>query len=71
MKKDKNQLKYMIQGIYTLVIFLSEEITLEIGKLGNHRFPEGYYTYTGSALGKGSTNLKNRLKRHSRKNKRK
>ena len=71
MKKDKNQLKYMIQGIYTLVIFLSEEITVEIGKLGNHRFLKGYYTYTGSALGKGSTNLKNRVKRHSQKNKRK
>ncbi|MEJ2241610.1 MAG: GIY-YIG nuclease family protein [Candidatus Bathyarchaeota archaeon] len=71
MKKDKNQLNFMRQGIYSLVIFLSEEITLKIGKLGFHRFPKGYYVYTGSALGKGSTNLKNRLTRHLRKNKRK
>ncbi|MEJ2272111.1 MAG: GIY-YIG nuclease family protein [Candidatus Bathyarchaeota archaeon] len=69
MKKDKSHLKFMTQGIYALVIFLSKEITLEIGKLGNHQFPRGYYIYTGSALGKGSTSLKNRLTRHLRKEK--
>ena len=61
----------MTQGTYSLIIFLSKEITSEIGKLGNHKFPSGYYIYTGSALGKGSTSLKNRLTRHLRKEKQK
>jgi len=34
------------------------------------KFPKGYYTYTGSALGKGATNLKRRVSRHLRKEKR-
>ena len=71
MKGDINQIKFMTQGIYTLLVFLSKEIILEIGKLGYHKFPKGYYTYTGSALGKGSASLKNRLSRHLRKEKQK
>ena len=31
----------------------------------------GYYTYTGSALGKGASSLKHRIARHLRKDKRK
>lgn len=34
------------------------------------KFPKGYYTYTGSALGKGATSLKRRVSRHMRKGKR-
>jgi Uri superfamily endonuclease len=71
MKKDKSHIKIMMQGIYALIIFLSKEIISEIGKLGNHKFPSGYYVYAGSALGKGSTSLKNRLTRHLRKEKQK
>jgi Uri superfamily endonuclease len=44
---------------------------LTVGKLGKQNFPRGYYTYTGSALGKGSTSLKHRIARHLRKQKRK
>lgn len=44
-------------GIYVLMLFASKEVTLTIGKLGKQRFPRGYYTYTGSALGKGATSL--------------
>ena len=69
MEKDKIHIKFLTQGIYALVIFLSKEITLKIGNFGNHNFPSGYYIYTGSALGKGSTSLKNRLTRHLRKEK--
>ena len=59
------------KGIYTLILFLSQEVSLNIGKLGKQRFPEGYYTYTGSALGKGASSLKHRIARHLRKKKRK
>lgn len=57
-------------GIYTLIIFLSREARLNVGKLGMQKFPRGYYTYTGSALGKGATSLKRRVSRHLRKGKR-
>jgi Uri superfamily endonuclease len=51
-------------GVYTLVIELTEATTLQIGRLGAQRFPEGHYTYTGSALGERSTTLRNRVQRH-------
>jgi len=57
------------KGIYTLIIRLLAGIHLKIGKLGEHRLPKGYYTYTGSALGKRASNLRNRVARHLRKNK--
>jgi Uri superfamily endonuclease len=63
--------KLSTSGIYTLILFLPKEIELNIGKLGKKRFSAGYYTYTGSALGKGATSLKNRIARHLRKEKRK
>ena len=57
-------------GIYTMLLFLSKQITVDIGKLGKQKFPMGYYTYTGSALGKGASSLKHRIARHLRKEKR-
>ena len=57
-------------GVYTLLLFLSKEVTVTIGRLGKQRFPMGYYTYTGSALGKGASSLKHRIARHLRKEKR-
>jgi len=59
------------KGVYTLILFLSKEIRLKVGKLGIRRFPRGYYTYTGSALGIGSSSLKNRVLRHLKKKKHK
>ncbi|MFQ5999534.1 MAG: DUF123 domain-containing protein [Candidatus Bathyarchaeia archaeon] len=56
-------------GIYTLIISLSREACLNVGKLGVQKFPKGYYTYTGSALGKGASNLRRRVSRHLRKEK--
>jgi len=58
------------KGIYTLIIFLSKETCLNIGKLGEQRFLEGHYTYTGSALGEGALSLKHRISRHTQKEKR-
>ena len=72
MKIDVNLISELsTSGIYTLLLFLSKQVTLDIGKLGKQRFPMGYYTYTGSALGKGASSLKHRIARHLRKEKRK
>jgi len=57
------------QGVYTLIISLSKEACLQIGKLGTQRFPRGYYTYTGSGLGTGASSLSRRVSRHLRKDK--
>ena len=56
-------------GSYTMIVFLSKEICLNVGKLGVQRFPRGYYTYTGSALGRGASTLCNRVSRHLKKEK--
>lgn len=71
MKEHINNIELSTGGVYTLLLFLSKEIILEIGKLGKQKFPKGHYTYTGSALGKGSNILNHRLSRHLRKEKRK
>jgi len=71
MKEDVNIIsEFSTTGIYTLLLFLPKQVTLTIGKLGKQRFPLGYYTYTGSALGKGASSLKHRIARHLRKEKR-
>jgi Uri superfamily endonuclease len=49
-------------GVYQLVLFLPEDITLRVGALGVFHFPAGRYVYTGSALG----GLRRRLARHLR-----
>jgi Uri superfamily endonuclease len=72
MKVDVNLVsEFSASGIYTLLLLVSEEVKLTVGKLGKQNFPRGYYTYTGSALGKGATSLKHRIARHLRKQKRK
>lgn len=55
-----------VKGTYTLIIRLSAKTSITIGKLGNYTFKEGFYTYTGSALGSGGSNLVNRLRHHLR-----
>lgn len=57
-------------GIYTLLIKLNRESTIKVGKLGVYKFPKGIYAYTGSALGRGATDLRGRLQRHCSKIKR-
>lgn len=56
-----------VRGTYTLIIFLSKEIRIDVGRLGVKSFPKGYYTYTGSALGTGASSLRHRVSRHLRK----
>ena len=60
---NKNELPNK-PGIYTLIIKLRKTKDIHIGGLGVHRFLDGIYTYTGSALGKKSMNLHNRLYYH-------
>lgn len=47
-----------------LVLHLSNEQAVVVGRLGSNVFPAGYYLYTGSALGPGG--LAGRLGRHLR-----
>ena len=56
----------MTPGIYHLLIYLSQDAAVEVGKLGKFHFPAGYYVYTGSALG----GLEARIARHRRSEKR-
>ena len=58
------------RGAYTLVIFVPSTILLKIGGLGERKVEKGYYAYTGSALGRGSSDLAGRISRHLRKRKR-
>ena len=50
-------------GIYTLVIFVAQPVRTVVGKLGYQDFHPGFYTYTGSAIGR-STRLRVRVGRH-------
>jgi len=52
-------------------LFISETTGLKIGELGYHKFPKGYYTYTGSAIGPTDQSLRLRVHRHLRKTKKK
>ena len=62
-----NSAKLPQKGVYTLIIKVAKEIRIRIGSLGLQKFREGYYAYTGSALGASATSLKNRVRRHLRK----
>lgn len=52
-------------GIYSLVIKLDKEQTIDVGRLGKQKFKKGFYIYTGSAL----NGLDARIARHKRKTK--
>ena len=48
------------KGAYCLCIKIREDITVEVGALGNITFPKGEYVYVGSAL----NSLEPRIERH-------
>jgi len=58
-----------IKGTYTLVIRLDKETLIDVKKCGIFIFQRGYYAYTGSALGYGASNLRNRVARHLKRRK--
>jgi Uri superfamily endonuclease len=51
-------------GCYALQLHLENPQSLQVGRLGEYKFPAGDYIYLGSALGPGG--LKARLGRHLR-----
>ncbi|MHA1732711.1 MAG: GIY-YIG nuclease family protein [Promethearchaeota archaeon] len=51
-------------GAYILLISNDGDCRLGVGRLGELSFPRGGYAYVGSAMGRGSTSLKNRIARH-------
>jgi Uri superfamily endonuclease len=57
-------------GTYVLILQLSVESRLVVGRLGEIAFAPGYYAYVGSALGRTGCGLRQRLTRHLRRNKR-
>jgi Uri superfamily endonuclease len=54
----------LTRGVYSLLIELEEGRAIELKRGVCWRLPKGYYVYTGSALGRGSTSLEKRLERH-------
>jgi len=52
------------RGVYILIILLKKRSQLKVGALGDKTFSPGYYSYTGSAMGKGSSSLPLRVSRH-------
>lgn len=57
------------RGNYTLIFFIQVQKQIVIGRLGSDTFQKGYYIYTGSAFGKGSSGLDRRVRRHIKKQK--
>lgn len=49
-----------MKGCYILIIELKDNITIQIGKIGNLLFKKGFYAYIGSAL----NGLEQRINRH-------
>ncbi len=49
-------------GTYASILHLPAAKWIQVGKLGEFRFPGGYYAYVGSAFGPGG--LAGRLSRH-------
>jgi len=54
-----------MKGTYTLLIKVSENKKIPVGKLGKINFKKGFYVYVGSAL----NGLEKRVERHLRKEK--
>ena len=58
-----------MKGVYVLIIEIPQDITIDVGSMKSEKFLKGQWVYVGSAQGKASTNLENRLKRHFSKKK--
>jgi Uri superfamily endonuclease len=51
-------------GVYSILLQILKDLTLEVGSLGSMSFLEGFYVYTGSAMGSGGISA--RISRHLR-----
>ena len=61
----QNKMPVKLKGSYVLVLYLSEDRLLTVGRLGAFQFPAGHYLYFGSAL----NGLEGRIRRHLRQEK--
>lgn len=57
-------MKVTSKGLYAILMVLSQQILIDIGKLGSTTFHQGMYVYIGQGSGKSSS-IQNRVKRHS------
>jgi len=55
-----------LKGIYVIIIRVAEDVSVNVGALGEMAFAKGLYAYVGSA----QANLEKRVKRHLRSKKR-
>jgi len=55
-----------MRGAYLLIIDLYKNHSIRFKSLGDLKFERGTWIYVGSAMGTGSTNLENRIRRHFR-----
>ncbi len=53
-----------MRGGYVLLIKIPKKIDLPLKSIGNITLDSGVWAYVGSAMGTGSTNLENRIRRH-------
>ncbi|MEM3061511.1 MAG: GIY-YIG nuclease family protein [Candidatus Bathyarchaeia archaeon] len=58
-----------MRGVYTIVLMLEKSLRIKIGRLGLKNFREGFYAYVGSGLGRGSSSVLGRLRRHLKRGK--
>ncbi|MFW9977251.1 MAG: DUF123 domain-containing protein [Candidatus Thorarchaeota archaeon] len=58
-----------MMGVYSLIIYIPERLSIKVGARQEETFDDGYWVYIGSAQGKGSTTIENRLRRHFRREK--
>jgi Uri superfamily endonuclease len=56
----------VLKGVYVLIIRVEDDASVNVGALGKLTFEKGLYAYVGSA----QNDLKQRVKRHLRKEKR-
>lgn len=58
-----------MRGGYVLIVQIPKRLRLFLKSIGSITLDSGIWMYIGSAMGHGSTNLENRIKRHFRKEK--
>ena len=57
----------LCKGYYLLIIQVTRNLSIMVGRLGEFSFKKGYYIYVGSAH--GASGIRGRVKRHLIKNK--
>ncbi len=53
-----------MRGVYALIVLVGEPFDSEVGALGHVVLDPGIWVYVGSAMGRGSTSIEQRVRRH-------